>query len=34
LKALYHSRRMARLQRVEIREQMVHEMDATMANTY
>lgn len=34
LKAVYHSRRMARLQRVEIREQMVREMDATMAHTY
>lgn len=34
LKAVYHSRRMARLQRVEIRAQMVREMDATMANTY
>lgn len=32
LKALYHSRRMARLQRVEIREQMLREMDATVAN--
>jgi hypothetical protein len=30
LKALYHSRRMARLQRVEIREQMLREMEAAV----
>ena len=34
LKAVYHSRRMARLQRVEIREQMVREMDTSVASAH
>lgn len=33
LKALYHTRRMSRLQRVEMREQMAREMDATVTGT-
>jgi hypothetical protein len=33
LKALYHTRRMSRLQRVEMREQMAREMDAMVTGT-